>query len=244
MPRGRPKKQKKDETKELLDSIQPEPDEKVENISQDNIPEMGSYDWHQYVMSQFKEDELQNDNPTVDGLRRVVELLIGEIVLSESTLVSAPTVGYDRACVSHRVVLSNGHEHTDLADSYWRNTDKKYREFPVAVASTRAEGRVLRKILKLRKVVAAEEHNNMEIEDDGFIKDEQIVYLDTVAKNNYDLNVPVFLQEQYEISTLKQFKKMKRNDADGIFRKLGELQTSGMPEKYLGYNANWKEEMK
>ena len=46
---------------------------------------------------------------------------------------------------------------TGSADVYWGNCDKIYRNHPVAVAETRAEGRALRRALKLRKVVAAEE---------------------------------------------------------------------------------------
>ena len=54
-------------------------------------PEMTEPGWAQYVLGQFADDELEEQNPRVEGLRRVAELLLGEIVEEECDLVQAPT---------------------------------------------------------------------------------------------------------------------------------------------------------
>src|SRR5689334_6604577 len=55
-------------------------------------PDFNSYEWHDYVMKQFMPDELFEGNPTVDGLRRVTEALIGKIVESVSHVITPPQV--------------------------------------------------------------------------------------------------------------------------------------------------------
>lgn len=114
--------------------------------------------WVQYVLSLFLDDELDNSNPRMEALRRVSELLIGEIVEERSELISAPTQeNGDRACSKASIVFNNGQIFEGLADACPSNCQKEYAMFPVAMSETRAKGRAYRAALRLRRVVAAEE---------------------------------------------------------------------------------------
>lgn len=144
----------------------PEP-EKVLNI---NHPE-----WHDYVMSLFTEDELDNGNPKVNGLRRVAQALLGEIMYSGPINVYAPETSdsVGRATVVYKIEFAWSHgvkfadirydgfslpikTFVEVADVWSGNADRKYAIHTTSLASTRAEARALRKALNIRCVAAEE----------------------------------------------------------------------------------------
>ena len=126
-------------------------------------PSINDPEWHEYAMSHFQSNELIDGNPICAGLRRVAELLLGNIVETGPTQVFPATDGDGpgRATVVYKVVFNwfnSGMFKTfsEVADVWHGTTDDLFCAHPVATASTRAEGRALRKALKLR-VLAAEE---------------------------------------------------------------------------------------
>lgn len=140
------------------------PDEKqqvnpIEPKQTDPLPTMP--EWASFVMGQFKDDELEGENPKVDGLRRVAEKLVGTIVEEGCDLISAPTIeNQNRACVKAWVVFQSGQtkkRFEGLADVYEGNCDGSFARFPTSTAESRAKGRCFRAALKLRRVLAAEE---------------------------------------------------------------------------------------
>lgn len=128
----------------------------------DDIPMIGTEKWHSYVMSKFTPDELEDGAPKVDGLRRVAMELIGETMESGPVQIfpSTDPIGPGRATVVFQITFltHEGHQKIfrEVADSCAGNTDPTYVKFPVAIASTRAEARCLRKALMLRGVSADE----------------------------------------------------------------------------------------
>lgn len=127
-------------------------------------PAMTDPRWVDFVLGQFDpETELADGQPTTDGLRRVAELLLGPIVRGAARVVQSPTPQNNFHAVAEYTIVIQPHDggyelqYTDAADVYEGNTDAAFRRFAVATACTRAEGRALRKALKLRRVVAAEE---------------------------------------------------------------------------------------
>lgn len=222
----------------------------VKNVSPNDI------EWTDYVLSLLSDDEKIAGNPTTDGLRRVFETALNcDIVESSSNVVQSPSPDNEkRATVVHTIsyflkdgsvpVESKHRSVSGAADVYWGNCDKIFRNHAVAVADTRAEGRALRRALKLRKVVAAEELAK-DIEDHpdantvSKISNNQINFIDVLAKR---LNVNVVnLLDSLNIQTTSIY-DMSHDDGVKTIKELSTLQTNleSISEKLKGYDAGWK----
>tara|TARA_Y100000593_G_scaffold6080_1_gene11671 strand:- start:2443 stop:3171 length:729 start_codon:yes stop_codon:yes gene_type:complete len=134
--------------------------EETEEVEQsdEERPSMLSAEWNGYVMSMFFDNELIEGNPICAGLRRVAELVLGPIIQSGPTQVIAATDadGPGRATVVFEIIFASGYTVSEVADVWHGNTDDLFCAHPVATASTRAEGRALRKALKLICLAAEE----------------------------------------------------------------------------------------
>ena len=128
---------------------------------------------------------------------------------------------------------------------YWGNCDKVYRNHPVAVAETRAEGRALRRGLRLRKVVAAEELTDSTEDDIGAdnvtkITNNQINFIDALSKR-LDINV-IELIKSLDIKQ-DNVKTILHSDALSVIRELSSFQqkTDDIPQTIQGYINNWSQ---
>jgi hypothetical protein len=213
--------------------------------------------WSDFVLGLLSDDEKIDGNPTVDGLRRVFEVALEcKILSSTSNVVQSPDIHNEkRATVVHSLVYRLSPESPDpnglytlavdgSADVYWGNCDKIYRNHPVAVAETRAEGRALRRALRLRKVVAAEELAS-NIEDDidqdsvGKISSNQLNFIETIAKR-LDINV-INLLANLGIEN-DNIHKVSHDDAIKVIRELSKHQQNleNIPEQIIGYDSSWR----
>lgn len=219
-------------------------------------PTPNDIEWTDHVLSLLSDDEKIMGNPTTDGLRRVFEIALNCVITdSSSNVVQSPSPENEkRATVVHSltyILNDNGGVENHLnvrsvsgaADVYWGNCDKVYRNHPVAVAETRAEGRALRRALKLRKVVAAEEIAK-DIEDhpdhDSVTKitNNQLNFMDVLAKR-ININVNKLL-DKLAISRDTIY-NISHSDAVDIIKKLTEYQQqNNVSEDILGYESNWK----
>jgi hypothetical protein len=241
--------------------VKKEKTEKAEEVKADvvdkKIPKTTDLEWTDYVLSLLSEDEKISGNPTTDGLRRIFEIALNcRVVVSSSKVVQSPDPNNEkRATVVHSVVYLLNHASPDrpefntvsvdgAADVYWGNCDKVYRNHPVAVAETRAEGRALRRALKLRKVVAAEELAK-EIEDNpdnssvSKISNNQINFIDVMAQR-LNINV-VKLFNNNQLPTDNVY-SVSHDDAVNIIRLLSKYQQniSEISEDIMGYSSDWK----
>ena len=211
-------------------------------------------DWTDHVLSQLSDDEKIAGNPTTDGLRRIFEQVLDCVVLSaESEIVQSPTVDNERrATVVHNLTyVLNNDSLPDLlrkrsvsgaADVYWGNCDKVYRNHPVAVAETRAEGRALRRALKLRKVVAAEELakevDHIDADSASKINNTQINFLEVFGKR-LNISIPKLL-DKLAIDS-KNIYNISYDDAVKTITTLSSYQQSNdIPTDIVGYDDNWK----
>lgn len=232
--------------------------EEVVDIKEKIRPSTSDITWTDYVLGLLSDDEKIKGNPTTDGLRRIFELALNcKMIASKSQVVQSPSPDNEkRATVVHSVCYllnpegsDNDHLNTvsidGAADVYWGNCDKIYRNHPVAVAETRAEGRALRRALKLRKVVAAEEMaEEMEDHPDqnsvSKISNNQINFIDVMSKR---LNINVV--ELLRINNIKydNIYDMHHEEAVSIIRVLSKYQQdmSSIPSELLGYLQTWKQ---
>jgi hypothetical protein len=231
--------------------------ENAQEIVEKKVVTPNDLEWTDHVLALLSDDEKISGNPTTDGLRRIFEIAMNcRVLASVSDVVQTPEPNNEkRATVVHSITyfLNGGaRDQPELntvtingaADVFWGNCDKVYRNYPVAVAETRAEGRALRRALKLRKVVAAEELAK-DIEDhpdqDSVTKitNNQINFIDVMAKR---LNISVTkLLEGNELES-KNIYVLSHEDAVKVIRMLSSYQQdmSSISDSIVGYTNEWK----
>lgn len=228
----------------------------VKDVVMTDAPSMLSPEWHDYAMSLFHPSELVDGHPLVAGLRRVSELILGTIVFSGPTQVF-PVQREDhhgRATVVFTVEFANGVRYSEVADSWEGNTDDMFCAFAVAIASTRAEARALRKALKI-KGVAAEELTKKdtakivreisstktasegEYDDQSRMSDAQYNFIDVKCKQ---LNIDG--EKLFAQFSVDSGKKVSKKIASEIIDSLNDYQRdkSSIPQDIIGYKQEWR----
>jgi hypothetical protein len=132
-------------------------------------PSYDSPEWESYVMAKFQANELaEGKHPKLPGLRRVANLLLGDVVFSSPTKVDTVLLpdapGRCSVVYTIRIMWKFGmhlpyndiREFSALGGSWHGNTDDMFAVFPEAIAEARAEARAYRKALQL-SVVGADE---------------------------------------------------------------------------------------
>jgi len=198
-----------------------------------------SPEWTQHVLSHFEDDELEGKNPKVDGLRRIVGLLLGTIVEEGCNLISAPNETNEmRACVKAWIVIKSKENLTiryeALADAYGGNCTEKFNMYITALADTRAKGRCFRNALKLKQVIAAEE-SQMSIGDayapnTGKIDQGQITAINLMCKRN-SLDLKIILDSielQYKFDDGGNIDLFELSNANGreILQEINRINTT------------------
>jgi hypothetical protein len=232
-------------------------DTSVKNVVMEDAPSMLSPEWHEYAMTLFQEDEMMNGHPLVAGLRRVTELVLGPIVFSGPTWVK-PTERDDhhgRATVIFTVEFASGLKCSEVADSWEGNTDDMFCAFAVAIASTRAEARALRKVLKIEGVAAEEltkkdtakivrdlskqtSSSSGDYNDSARMSDAQSNFIDVKCKH-LNVNGSKLLSSVFNVSSSK---KITKKVASEIIDRLNDYQRdkSSIPSEVAGYNEEWR----
>jgi hypothetical protein len=220
-------------------------------------PAFNTEKWSEWVMSQFADDELENGAPTCDGLRRVAEDVIGPIAKVEVIKNDTPTVSNKGNAtvvvgVTIEPVLLDSHPRhgsyiyvEDLADANRLNTPEEIFKHPSATAGTRAESRVYRKMLRLRKVLTAEElaSNESTLEEEWSpstpITEQQITVIEMLCKRT-NLNVLEFIN----CGDLKYvcIEQVSEQSAQKMLQHLNRIQRKDAPRPDgIGvYDENWK----
>ena len=236
--------------------------EVVGSNNEENRPSMFSDEWNEYVMAHFHTNELIDGNPICAGLRRVAELLLGDIVESGPEKVFPATDGLapDRATVVFKVVfdwMNTGQQRVfkEVADVWHGNTDDLFCAHPVATASTRAEGRALRKALKLR-CLAAEELAKKDIVNivqesvkqvptsgdyqlNAGISSQQIAFVDQKC-NQLDIDVMAFINMGN--GKYNDISNVTKDNAKKMIKVLNNYQNGEeIPESIKNYKINWRQ---
>ena len=234
-------------------------DTSVKDVIDDGSPLPTDPKWNDYVLGHFADNEMFDGRPLCAGLRRVAELLLGKIVSSRPTQIYAPTSGDEigRATVVWEIVFQDGSLFSDVADAWEGNTDDAFQVFVTATASTRAEGRALRKALRL-KTVAAEEMTSKdtakiakdiskkkgldvstsEYDSSGTMTGPQANFIDSKAKQ-LDVDASKILKEVFNVVKVS---KATKKQASECIEKLNEYQQKkdSIPTDFIGYNQDWR----
>lgn len=219
-------------------------------------PNINDPDWTEYVLNQLSDNELSNKAPNVHGLRRVVEKLLNvNIIKSTTKTISVPNEDNQyRAVVEHTIVvldLNTPYQiektYSDVADACKFNCEPPYDRHLLAVAATRAEARVLRKLLRIN-VISAEETVNIEnctpiVEDISLITESQVRFLDKICARA-NINVMKYINigknNRGEVPYASIYELSKQTAAEAI-QYLNQFQgkTDKVPSTIQGYDENW-----
>jgi hypothetical protein len=241
---------------ENLDGVSPDDFVSAENLEEDKNEitkiDIADPEWSKYVMTKFAENELDDKgNPKVVGLRRVARLLLGPILASKARVVQSPSVFGDQglmqpAVVEHTVkILFGDHEveFTEAADCYYGNTDPEFARYLTATASTRAEGRALRKALQLNAIASEEatktEFDAIDIMTEGNITDTQINFIDILCRRN---NVNLWKYINAGKVKYKEIGEVSFATAQKMAECLSVWQSdpSKIQSNLVGYDPNWR----
>jgi|TARA_R100000005_G_scaffold95965_1_gene79802 hypothetical protein len=228
-----------------------EPVEDSENLSAEveteKIVGPESPNWSEYVLDQMDDSELKDGNPTVDGLRRVTERIYGEIIQSTSDIVN-----YDASrgvcAVKHTLAIQK--YSTDAIITIDGCVDVKFQNIPypfnqhlVATADTRAEGKALRRALKLR-VVTAEEMQDTSADDvlasEEDITDQQILAINQMCKR---LDISLVDLVKSTSAKTKSIREVSNLQGRMLLSTLSDYQRSSasIPDNVKGYDTEWRE---
>lgn len=138
------------------------------------IPGYGKDGWQDFLLAALRPEEKIGEYPRCDGLRRLAETYLGEIIRSGVKQVFPPTTvdGPGRATVVWEIEIAwkasvpeyldinnfayPTRTYSDVADVWIGNVEDVFAIHPTATAATRAEGRALRKALGLTVITAEE----------------------------------------------------------------------------------------
>jgi len=229
----------------------------MDKQKESNAPDMLSPEWNDYVLQFFTDKELIDGNPLTAGLRRVAEMLIGEIISSKPVDVQRIETGdpIGKTTVTYEVqfLVKNGDReyvktYADVSDVWAGNTDDLFAVHAPATASTKAEGRALRKALKLR-VVAAEELCKKDVSQylsqqssqlEERIKPEQVKYIDINCKK-LDIDVIKFINSGEKV--YNSVYEVKRDTAAKMIEMINKIKRGDqkLNEDIKGYKQDWNE---
>lgn len=229
----------------------------VKDVVSNDAPSMLSPEWHDYAMTLFQEDEMMNGHPLVTGLRRVSELVLGPMAFSGPTWVK-PTDRDDhhgRATVIFTIEFANGLKCSEVADSWEGNTDDMFCAFAVAIASTRAEARALRKVLKIKGVAAEEltkkdtakivrdlsKQNNSsggEYNDSGRMSDAQYNFIDIKCKQ-LNVNGGKLFKDKFKVDNNRKISKKVASDIIDVLNDY-QRDKNTIPSEFKGYQEEWR----
>lgn len=225
------------------------------NQEESKVPSILSTEWNDYAMGFFAEKELIDGHPLTAGLRRVAELLIGEIISSKPTNIivtetkspiGRTTVVYEVQFLVKKDDLEYIKTFSDVAEVWEGNTDDMFAVHAAATASTRAEGRALRKALKLR-VVAAEELCKKDVskflgeqsdQNEDRITKDQINFIDMKCRK-LDIDVAKFVNSGDK--SYRSIYEVTKETAAKIIKTVTKLSTgeSKVDPKFQGYKQDW-----
>jgi len=237
------------EFEEMIDTVEEDATlEEVERLANtENAPAEYEAEWSEYLLDNLADNELVNGAPTVDGLRRVCEMCFGEILESKSTVIGTPTPDNNRCTILHSLTIRKYRSDSIVkvdgcVDVLYHKTPHPFKDHLVATADTRAEGKALRRALKIRVITAEELQNEDEeavLVSDENINDQQVLAINQLCKR---LNISVADLVKAQYSNVKTINEVNNLEARLLISKLSGFQrdSDSVSDDLKGYDENWK----
>lgn len=192
--------------------------------------------WTQYVMGLFMDDELEGQNPRLEGLRRVAELLLGEVVEERCELIFSPNVENEMTVgVKSIIIFENGKRYEALADANCNNCQKEFSPYLTAMADTRSKGRAYRAALKLKRVVTAEEvgFNNEETENPNRLINTGQVTAIRLLSERLGISIQKLLLDLEIKDDVANLSKLRYGEGLIILNRLNNIRQGGVVQEKL-----------
>lgn len=135
-------------------------------------PDYGDSDWSDYVMSLFREDELEKGLPKANGLRRVLNKLFDVISSTSQQIImgnNEVAINWIIEFLPHKELVFDTTNPTlpikkvsGFASATEINVKYPFNKYLAATADTRAEARATRKALLLNCIAAEEAEENFD----------------------------------------------------------------------------------
>lgn len=160
-----------------------------------SIPKMGDENWTDHVLGLLRKDELQDGNPTLFGLRRIAQQLIGPIMSSRTDVKQIPNPGNNyTATVVVSVLFKDDSSWYGASDVSKLNCMEEYAKHPTATAESRAEGRALRKALGINVHTVDEVGlDPIDTSENGLISSNQVSAIETMANKRLNISISELL---------------------------------------------------
>lgn len=253
---------------ELIDSLNQAAFEDSEVLAEKDYTKGGnasaanmfSEDWTKYVMQLFSDDELDNGHPKCEGLRRVVNLLVGPILDSNILNNEPPKLdNFGNATVAVRIRVRVKNEDHPLCgeiitqdaitDVNSRNTPAPFHLHPSASSFTRSESSAFRKILHLQSIVSAEElapegaDESPIWEPDEVIGDEQIMAMDSIARR-CNISLLEYINSGSSGQKYNFIEQIPKATALSMIKHLNKIQQAKAtrPKTVGNYEKDWRVE--
>lgn len=217
--------------------------------------------WVEFILDKLEAREMIDGAPTTDGLRRVTEEVFGQIIGSETEILEIPSTNLKetiRCTAKHTLTImrydspssvrthmfmgggstSGAIKVSACVDVLAENLPSPYNKHLVATACTRAEGKALRRALKIRIITAEEQQNSTEVVDEveqqsDTITDQQLLAINALCKK---LNVSMKKLVQRSYPSVTSTKELTRGNGRDIISTLSGFQrASKLDESLLGY---------
>lgn len=239
----------KTEFEEMIESVESDASleeiNKVENL--EGTPREYDPEWSEYLLDHLSDNELINGAPTVDGLRRICEMCFGEILESKSAIIETPAPDNNRCTICHSLTIRKYRSDSIVkidgcVDVLYHKTPYPFKDHLVATADTRAEGKALRRALKIRVITAEELQNEDEevtLTSDEEINDQQVLAINQLCKR-LDISVADLVKAQYD--NAKVINEVNNLEARLLISKLSGFQrdSDAVSDNLKGYDENWK----
>lgn len=218
-------------------------------VEEGSVIDKNHVEWTSHLLDQLHDHELYEGNPTVVGLRRLVEVNVGTIVDSVSSIHQCPTRENPRATVSHTLTIQSNDMFTKTingcVDVSEYNTPAPYNKHLVGSADTRAESKALRRALNMQILAHEElqsENNDAEVAEfrnASTLSDQQVLAVDQMCKR-MDIDVQKYVKGMYK--EVEYISDLSNSDGQILINGLSNIQRkkAGPDKDILGYKKSWK----